>query len=79
MRAQAVSRWRRAQARTDGEGAGAVALGGAGRGAQQLVSDFGHGADDDDGLLAQGDASGDDGRGAHRWRPDLRPTCRRTS
>ena len=34
------------------------------RGAQQLVSDFGHGADHDDGLLAHGDASGNDGRGA---------------
>ena len=58
----------RAEARTDGQRSGAVALGGCSGGAQQLVSDLGHGADDDDGLLAQGHASGDDGRGAANGR-----------
>src|SRR5579863_4990383 len=53
-----------AQAGTDGEGAGAVAFGSCGRSAQKLVSNLGHGADDDDGLFAGGDASGDDGGGA---------------
>ena len=54
----------RAEARADGQRAGAVALCGRGGGAQQLVGDLGHGADHHHGLLAQGHAPGDDGRGA---------------
>ena len=53
-----------AQAFADGQCAGAVACGGCRGSAQQLVSDLGHGADDDYGLLAEGYASGHDGRGA---------------
>jgi hypothetical protein len=38
--------------------------GGCGSGAQQLVRDPGHGADDDDRAVALGYAPGDDSRGA---------------
>ncbi len=41
-----------------------VAFGRCGGSAQKLVSDLGHGADDDDGLFAGGDAARDDGGGA---------------
>ena len=53
-----------AQLGADGQRAFAVAFFAAGGGAQQRVGDLGHGADDDDGLLAEGDAPGNDGRGA---------------
>ena len=52
-----------AEAGTDGESASAIALGSGGSGAQKLVSDLGHGADDDDSLFAGGDAACDDGGG----------------
>ena len=54
----------RAQPRTDGQRAGAVAVRGGRSGAQQLVGHLGHGAHHHHGLLALGHASGDDGRGA---------------
>ena len=53
-----------AQLITDGDGSVTVALFTGGGGAQQRIGNLGHGADDDHRLLAQGDAPGDDGRGA---------------
>jgi len=46
-----------------GQRAGAITLSGNSGRAQQLVGDLGHGADTNDGLLAQGHGPGDDGRG----------------
>ena len=63
-RAQAVSRWRERRRELMASEPVRSPLRGAGRGAQQLVSYLGHGADDDYGLLAHGYASGDDGCGA---------------
>ena len=54
----------RAQPRTDGQRAGAIALRCSRGGAQQLVGDLGHGADNDHGLPAHGNAAGHDGGGA---------------
>jgi hypothetical protein len=53
----------RAEARTDGQSSDAISLHRGGGGAQQQVGDFGHGADDNYGLLAQGYAPGNNGRG----------------
>ncbi len=54
----------RAQPRTDGQRAGAVALRCRRGGAQQLVGHLGHGAHYHHGLLALGHAPGHNGRGA---------------
>jgi hypothetical protein len=52
------------EARTDCKSASAVARGSTTSGAQQLVRDPRHGADDDDWAVALRNASGNDGRGA---------------
>ena len=54
----------RTQPRTDGQCAGSVALPGCCSGAKQLVGDLGHRADHNHGLLALGNASGNDFRGS---------------
>jgi hypothetical protein len=53
-----------AQAGTDGQGTGAVAGCGSSCGAQQLVGNLGHGADNNYRALALRDSTGNDGRSA---------------
>ena len=62
--AAAVSRWRARSRELMASAPVRSPCDGGRGGAQQLVGDLGHGADHHYGLLAQGHASGHDGRGA---------------